>query len=291
MKNDFIIHSTTKEEVSFIYKMVREYNEKNNLFMRDGEVENTCKVIKDSEGNIIAGISGQISHNFKSLDISVLWVKEEFRKCGYGTLLLENVEKEAFEKGIALVYLGTLGFQAKDFYIKKGYEVFAVLDEAALNNKVYFVKKILNNKVTALKDTVMIETGGYDEMHYIDDNIVKFNSQKVPFTHEPAFEDVNKIIKDSQGNIIAGICTTILPWTDLEIKGIWSNENNEEEELKYKLLNEVENELKIRSGHVAFHETFNVKIVDFLIKNGYKVYGILEDYPLGCKSYYLKKIL
>ena len=65
-----------------------------------------------------------------------------FRKCSYGTKLLENVEKEAFEKGANFVHLGTLGFQAKDFYVKKGYEVFATLDECVQNNKVYHMKKI-----------------------------------------------------------------------------------------------------------------------------------------------------
>ncbi|MBU3177248.1 hypothetical protein KPL47_12995 [Clostridium estertheticum] len=57
-------------------------------------------------------------------------------------MLLENVEKESFEKGINFVHLDTLGFQAKDFYIKKGYVVFAVLDECARNNKMYCMKKI-----------------------------------------------------------------------------------------------------------------------------------------------------
>lgn len=290
MKNDFIIQPATAEEVAFVSSKIKEYNAKNVPLMKEQVVEKICKVIKDSEGNVIAGLVGSIHHNFKSLEIDLLWVKEEFRKCSYGSMLLENVEKEAFEKGVNFVHLGTLGFQAKDFYVKKGYEIFAILDECAQNNKVYYVKKRLNNTVVSLKMNCVIENGTNDEIHYVDDNIIRFNSQQVPFTNELAFDDIDKIIKDSQGNIIAGISTILLPWTDLAINGVWASEGRIEEELKVKLLNAIEKELKERGGHVAMHETFDVKTRDFYIKNGYEVYGILDDYPEECKAYYMKKI-
>jgi N-acetylglutamate synthase-like GNAT family acetyltransferase len=116
MKNKYIIESASKEEVSFILKRAGEYSEENVPLMKDRKVQRICKVIKDSEGSVIAGVVGFINHNFKSIFIDLLWVKEEFRWCGYGTILLNHIDKEAFEKEIHFVYLGTLGFQAKDFY-------------------------------------------------------------------------------------------------------------------------------------------------------------------------------
>jgi ribosomal protein S18 acetylase RimI-like enzyme len=50
------------------------------------------------------------------LYIDVLWVKEESRGDGYGSALLEEMEKIAKEKGCKLVHLDTFDFQAKDFY-------------------------------------------------------------------------------------------------------------------------------------------------------------------------------
>src|ERR1035437_8360593 len=100
MKKKLTIQSATGKEVTFIYEKIKECNEKNVPLMKGQLVELICRVIKDSEGNIIAGIIARIYHNFKSLAISVLWVKEEFRKCSYGSMLLENVENEAFEKGV-----------------------------------------------------------------------------------------------------------------------------------------------------------------------------------------------
>ncbi|MGN0144593.1 MAG: GNAT family N-acetyltransferase, partial [Clostridium sp.] len=76
------------------------------------------------------------------LYIDVLWVSEEYRKHGLGSRLLNEIESIATEKGCHLIHLDTFDFQAKDFYIKHGYEVFGVLDECPEGHKRYFLKKI-----------------------------------------------------------------------------------------------------------------------------------------------------
>ena len=47
------------------------------------------------------------------------------------------------EKGCHLIHLDTFDFQAKDFYIKHGYEVFGVLDECPKKHKRYYLKKLI----------------------------------------------------------------------------------------------------------------------------------------------------
>ncbi|WP_419727432.1 hypothetical protein [Terrisporobacter petrolearius] len=51
--------------------------------------------------------------------------------------------KIAKEEKCNLIHLDTFDFQAKDFYIKNGYEIFGVLDECPKNHKRYFLKKSL----------------------------------------------------------------------------------------------------------------------------------------------------
>ena len=53
--------------------------------------------------------------------------KRRVRKDDHGSTLLKEVEKIAKEKGCKLVHLDTFDFQAKDFYLKRGYEIFDVL--------------------------------------------------------------------------------------------------------------------------------------------------------------------
>ena len=63
-----------------------------------------------------------------------------------GSLLLERVEKEAQAMGVSLSHLDTFDFQAKDFYLKHGYEIFGVLENCPPgHNRFYLKKSLLKN--------------------------------------------------------------------------------------------------------------------------------------------------
>lgn len=284
------VQSPTEEEVKFIYKQAKEYNKKYILSGQEDVVKKICRVIKDPQENVIAGIVGYVSEGLKALDVSLLWVKKEFRKLGYGTILLQHIEREMFESCVDLIYLGTIGFQAKDFYLKHGYEIFGVLDECAENNKVYYLKKKLNKTNINLEISNSVQEGTCDDSDYIDEEIIKFNGEKEPFTNEEPFKDINKVIKDSENNVIAGICTTLLPWNDLSINKIWTREDLAAEELTSTLLIEIEKEVKENGCNVLMYETMDDKSMKMCIKNDYEVYGILGGYQGGQKVYYMKKI-
>ncbi len=98
------------------------------------------RAIEDINGEIIAGILSKM-YCWNCLYIDVLWVKGEHRKDGLGTKLLTEIEKIAIEKGCHLIHLDTFDFQAKDFYIKHGYEIFGVLDECPQGHTRYYMKK------------------------------------------------------------------------------------------------------------------------------------------------------
>ncbi len=42
-----------------------------------------------------------------------------------------------------LIHLDTFDFQAKDFYLKHGYDIFGILDECPQKHKRYFMKKFI----------------------------------------------------------------------------------------------------------------------------------------------------
>ena len=54
-----------------------------------------------------------------------------------------KVEEIAKERSANLVHLDTFDFQAKDFYLKHGYEVFGVLEDCPKGHKRYYMKKVL----------------------------------------------------------------------------------------------------------------------------------------------------
>jgi GNAT superfamily N-acetyltransferase len=141
MKN-YTIEKSTKEEAGIVENGIVEYNAGKVPFTLEPSFIAINRVVKDDEGNILAGINS-VLYCWKCLYVDILWVKEGHRKEGFGSKLLNEVEKTAKEYGCYLAHLDTFDFQAKDFYIKHGYEVFGEIDNCPEGHKRYYLKKNL----------------------------------------------------------------------------------------------------------------------------------------------------
>jgi GNAT superfamily N-acetyltransferase len=139
---DYVIEESTREECGLVDDGIVEYNLSKVAFTQQPSFIPINRVIKGSNGEVLAGINS-VLYCWNCLYVDVLWVKEEYRKEGYGSVLLKEVEKVAKEKGCKLSHLDTFDFQAKDFYLKHGYEVFGVLDDCPVEHKRYYLKKNL----------------------------------------------------------------------------------------------------------------------------------------------------
>jgi GNAT superfamily N-acetyltransferase len=117
-----------------------EFNQSNVPFEPQIPFSKINKHICAEEGNIVAGINC-VYYSWKCLYIDALWVKYEFRKKGLGSKLLIEIEKTAKEHGIHLIHLDTFDFQAKDFYLKHGYQIHGILDDCPLSHQRYYLKK------------------------------------------------------------------------------------------------------------------------------------------------------
>ncbi len=139
---NFIISKSTREEAGLVENEIDKYNLSKVPFTQEPSFVSINRVIKGKNGDILAGINS-VLYCWNCLYIDVLWVKEELRNNGYGSKLLNEVEKIAKEKGCKLIHLVTFDFQAKDFYLKYGYEIFGVLDDCPLEHKQYSMKKTI----------------------------------------------------------------------------------------------------------------------------------------------------
>ncbi|NFV13984.1 GNAT family N-acetyltransferase [Clostridium sporogenes] len=138
--NGYIIRESSSEESDLIVDRLVEYNLSKVPVKQEDTFLWINRVVEDTKGEIIGGILSKI-YCWNCLYIDALWVKEEYRKDGLGTKLLKEVEKIAKDKNCKLIHLDTFDFQAKDFYIKHGYEIFGILDQCPENHKRYFMKK------------------------------------------------------------------------------------------------------------------------------------------------------
>lgn len=96
---------------------------------------------RSSSGEIKGGIYG--STNWNWLEINYLWVAAEHRQQGIGSQLLGKFEEIARERGCRYSHLDTFSFQAKPFYERQGYTVFAILEDYPPDHCRYYLRKQL----------------------------------------------------------------------------------------------------------------------------------------------------
>lgn len=95
----------------------------------------------DADGNRIGGILGGTYWGWMYVDI--LWVHEDHRGKGIGSMLLAEAEKEAKARGCHYVHLDTMSWQAPEFYKKHGYTVIGILPDIPEGNQKYLLMKEL----------------------------------------------------------------------------------------------------------------------------------------------------
>lgn len=127
-------------DINYVRNQMINYNLKHFPDDLKGRYEEVNLLLRNADGQILGGIVGEICWNW--LEIHYLFVDEPFRKSGYGTKLLNEAEKIAKEKQCEFVKLDTLSFQALDFYIKQGYEVYGQIENAGRHTHYYMKKDI-----------------------------------------------------------------------------------------------------------------------------------------------------
>lgn len=100
-----------------------------------------CNFLAFDDNKLIGGAIGFIEYNWYFLDL--LYVDEEYRKRNIGTNLIKKIEEFAIEEHLTGVRMETWDFQARGFYEKKGYRVFAEIKDCPPGTIDYYLKKEL----------------------------------------------------------------------------------------------------------------------------------------------------
>lgn len=95
--------------------------------------------LKNTDGEFCGGIEANIY--WDAIEIETLWISENLRGTGLGSKLMDEIETVAVSKGARLAFLKT--FDARQFYEKRGYEVFGVLEGRPVGTKLFHMKKQL----------------------------------------------------------------------------------------------------------------------------------------------------
>lgn len=98
-------------------------------------------LLNDDQGQTVGGLWGQTSSRW--LYVEFLLVPDNFRGHDYGSMLMDEAERIARERGCANAWLTTFSFQARGFYEKRDYKFFGELDNCPGENVRYFLRKRL----------------------------------------------------------------------------------------------------------------------------------------------------
>lgn len=143
------IHPSTDHENIKVFEQLAFFNNENleESFFRKGDDESTPKrsfelsyVAKIKNKVVIGGVISTIYFS-TVLSIEVFFVEEGLRNKGVGSALLLHLEQEAKKHHVTLMHVDTFDWQAKDFYLKKGFEIFGVLEGCPKGHTRYYMKK------------------------------------------------------------------------------------------------------------------------------------------------------
>ena len=124
---------------------------------------------------------------------------------------------------------------------------------------------------------------------YIIDRLVEYNLSQVSAEQKTLFDTLDKKIIDDNGKIIAGCVARMYCWNVAYLDTLLVDERYRGNGFGSKLLIEVERTDKEKGCYLIHLDTFDFQAKGFYEKQGYEVFGVLEDCPKNHRRFYLKK--
>lgn len=125
---------------------------------------------------------------------------------------------------------------------------------------------------------------------YVKDNLWGYNLRVTDGLLKQPDVWINLVLKDDQGQVWGGIfCDTYLYC--LYIEDMWIDEHYRGLGYGETLIKEAERIAREAGCTFAHTSTFSYQSPGFYQRQGYQIYGVLDDFPDGIKEYFLKKKL
>lgn len=143
-----------------------------------------------------------------------------------------------------------------------------------------------------MSDTeITIEASGSSIEHdqvrqYVLEHLREFNRQRA---EPPEFQPLSLSIRE--GDALVGGLVGEIGWKWLFVELLWIAESHRHRGLGANLLRNAEAEAMRRGARHVYLDTFDFQARPFYERQGYEVFGVLEDYPPGHHRFFLRKDL
>lgn len=126
----------------------------------------------------------------------------------------------------------------------------------------------------------------------IIDGINAYNDSQTDRIIPEVWQPVEFVARNEKDEIIGGILGGIGYYGGLKIGVLWVNASSRGTGLGALLLRSAEEEAKKLGATIAILDTFSFQAEGFYLKNGYEVFGTIDNYPKKGQSFiFLKKKL
>jgi len=286
---EYIIENLTKEEAAYIGEKINEIVPRE----VDADEEEFILKVENENGEIIGGcVATAYEYHWSRVLLDDLWVDEQYRHHGIGSMILREVERIAREKGCRVMTLGTASYMARPFYEKHGYTVFTTLRKPNGYISYSLVKYLdkdtpdyvpTNNSGTRFK----ISFGSDDDAETILNGLDAYSE-----AYEQPWENVgfNKKLIDKDGRFMAGVIADVDKGASCFIEALFVEEPLRRQGLGSYLLKEAEKCARENGASMVLSNAGDWN-VDFFQKNGYLVRGELKEVSKGHNCYELYKMI
>ncbi|MBR6165197.1 MAG: GNAT family N-acetyltransferase [Clostridia bacterium] len=283
----------TEEEEVLIEKKISEYADSMAPSEPHTKEEKLVFKITDEENNVVGGCVVNI-HAWGRAVLAQLWVDEQYRLRGLGSMLIRAAENAAREKGCYYLCLGTLDFMARPLYEKHGFKVFTVNHDLPRGHTGWSMSKRLDQGLpdcvpanNSAGERFKVEPGGREEARIIDEGLGRFCDQ---FIAPDESDDIplNKKLVDKDGNLIAAVLAEVDADKSTDLNGVWVEEPYRNRGIGSCLLGVIDREAKENGSYLLISNACDWNI-GFFKKCGYTVRGELPDYPRGHTAYETEK--
>jgi GNAT superfamily N-acetyltransferase len=122
--------------------------------------------------------------------------------------------------------------------------------------------------------------------------ITDFNLAHLPPNSSNNMMALGYVLKEPLFGLVGGITGKVLLGNCLSIDILWVYEKYRNQGYATQLLQAIEQGARSVGSKLSQVDTFDFQALGFYEKNGYEIFGVLEDNPCeGNKRYYLKKKL
>ena len=250
-------------------------------------------LVSGAGGEVLAGLRGDIWGGW--MNVMSLWVSVALRGRGYGAALMAHAHRYARRKSCTHAFLRTGSYEARPFYEKLGYRLYAELsDHPIAPHRRYFLSREFDAAAelelpTTELPIVISPLLPREAVNTIRAGIASHAHAAIGLPETEWFPH-NFFLRDRDGEIVGGVLGNV--WARwLYVDYVWVDRSIRGKGHASRLMKAAEQGAIARGCAHSFLGTFSFQARPLYEKLGYHVFGEERDHPKGHTHYLLTKRL